>query len=178
MRTLAAGTSALLLIDFQSRLMPAIDGAAATIGAARRLAGAAGLLGVPIMLTEQNPAGLGPTVADLLPADRSAVVGKMTFDALRDAGVRERLPDRADVVVAGWEAHVCVLQTVFGLLNAGRRPVVVCDAIGSRRSDSREAALRRMERQGAEIVTAEMVVFEWLGGADHPRFREVLALIK
>jgi nicotinamidase-related amidase len=178
MRSLAADTSALLLIDFQTRLMPAIEGASATILAARRLAGAAGLLGVPGMLTEQNPAGLGPTVGELLPADHTAVVGKMTFDALRDAGVRERLPDRPDIIVAGWEAHVCVLQTVLGLLDAGRRPYVVGDAVGSRRAENREAALRRMEHHGAEIVTAEMVVFEWLGGADHPRFREVLALVK
>jgi len=92
--------------------------------------------------------------------------------------VRERLPDRPDIIVAGWEAHVCVLQTVLGLLGAGRRPCVVCDAVGSRRPESRDVALRRMERHGAEIVTAEMVVFEWLGGADHPRFREVLALVK
>jgi nicotinamidase-related amidase len=178
MRSLAADTSALLLIDFQTRLMPAIEGASATILAARRLAGAAGVLGVPITLTEQNPAALGPTVADLLPADRTAVVGKVTFDALRAPVVRERLPDRPNIIVAGWEAHVCVLQTVLGLLDAGRRPYVVCDAVGSRRPESSEAALRRMERHGAEIVTAEMVVFEWLGGADHPLFREVLALVK
>jgi nicotinamidase-related amidase len=178
MPVLVADTSALLLIDFQTRLMPAIEGAPATISAARRLVDAAGLLGVPVMLTEQNPARLGPTIADLQPVDRATVVGKATFDALRDPGVRARLSDRPDVIVAGWEAHVCVLQTVLGLLDAGRRPYVVCDAVGSRGTESREAALRRMERHGAEIVTSEMVVFEWLGGADHPRFREVLAVVK
>jgi nicotinamidase-related amidase len=82
------------------------------------------------------------------------------------------------VVVAGCEAHVCVLQTVLGLIDSGRRVFVVQDAIGSRRAENKEAAVRRMERHGAEIVTTEMVVFEWLGSAEHPRFREAVALIK
>jgi nicotinamidase-related amidase len=71
-----------------------------------------------------------------------------------------------------------VLQTVLGLIDSGRRVFVVQDAIGSRRAENKEAAVRRMERHGAEIVTTEMVVFEWLGSAEHPRFREAVALIK
>jgi nicotinamidase-related amidase len=81
-------------------------------------------------------------------------------------------------VVAGCEAHVCVLQTVLGLLDAGRKVYVVRDALGSRQPESKETAIRRMERHGAEIVTTEMVVFEWLESAEHPRFRDAIALIK
>ena len=102
----------------------------------------------------------------------------MTFDACRGAGFIERLAGRPNIVVAGCEAHVCVLQTVLGLIAAGRRVYLVRDAVGSRRAESKEMAIRRLEQHGAAIVTTEMVVFEWLGTAEHPRFREALALIK
>src|SRR5271166_6624998 len=130
MPMMRAETSTLLLIDFQAKLMPAIDQAAATVTNARRLVDAAGLVGAPILFTEQNPKGLGPTVAELAP-DPSAVLRKMTFGA-----------------------------------------------VGARRLESKEIALQRMARSGAEIVTMEMVVFEWLQTAGHPRFKEAIALMK
>jgi nicotinamidase-related amidase len=102
----------------------------------------------------------------------------MSFDACRTAGFLEAIADRHDLIVSGCEIHVCVLQTVLGLLRAGRRVYVVRDAVGSRHSESKETALRRMERNGAEIVTTEMVVFEWLETAEHPRLRDMLTLIK
>jgi isochorismate hydrolase len=101
----------------------------------------------------------------------------MTFDATLAPGFSDALPP-GTVVVAGCEAHVCVLQTVLGLLAQGRRVAVAADAVGSRKDGSREAALARMAAHGAEVVTAEMAVFEWLGTAEHPRFREVLALVR
>jgi nicotinamidase-related amidase len=102
----------------------------------------------------------------------------MTFDACRAPALLDRLPSGRDVVIAGCEAHVCVLQTALGLIERSRTVFVVSDAIGSRRAESKERAIARMERCRAEIVTAEMVVFEWLGSADHPRFKEVVGLIK
>ena len=177
MRTIDRDTSALLVVDFQARLMPAIDGGADAVANAGRLLAAAGLMDVPVTFTEQNPRGLGGTVAELGAGAHGPVVDKMTFDACR-APMVGPLTGRPDVVVVGCEAHVCVLQTVLGLLDAGQRVYVVRDAVGARRADSKEAALRRMERHGAEIVTTEMVVFEWLQTAEHPRFREALALVK
>ena len=177
MRTIDRDASALLVVDFQARLMPAIDGGAAAVANARRLLAAAAMLGVPVRFTEQNAGGLGATVPELDAGAHGPVLHKMTFDACQAAGAGG-LADRPDLVVAGCEAHVCVLQTVLGLLDAGRRVFVVQDAIGARRPESKAAALRRMEQNGAEIVTTEMVVFEWLGTAEHPRFREVVALIK
>jgi nicotinamidase-related amidase len=106
------------------------------------------------------------------------VVAKMTFDACRASGVVDALPAGHHIVVAGCEAHVCVLQTVLGLLDRSRRVYVVGDAVGSRRPENREAALRRMERAGAEIVTTEMAIFEWLGSAEHPAFKSVISLVK
>ena len=177
MRTIDREASALLVVDFQARLMPAIDGGAEAVANVRRLLAAAGLLDVPVTFTEQNPKGLGETVAELDAGAHGPVLHKMTFDACR-AHPAGRLTQRPSVVVAGCEAHVCVLQTVLGLLDAGQRVYVVQDAVGARRAESKAAALRRMERHGAEIVTTEMVVFEWLATADHPRFREAVALVK
>ena len=181
MTTIAGKASALLLIDFQMRLMPAIDGAESVIANAQRLQAAAQLLEIPVLLTEQNPAGLGRTVPALLPQAESAgspVFAKQSFDAGRAPGFFEHLPARPEIVLAGCEAHVCVLQTPLGLIASGRRVNVVQDAIGSRRPESKAVALERLARQGAEIVTTEMVLFEWLGSAEHPCFREVVALIK
>ena len=168
--------SALLLVDFQRRLMPAVEGGQEAVTNARRLLDAAGLLEIPVVVTEQNPAGLGPTVPELVPP--GPTVTKMTFDAVRAPGFLDRLPPEVTLVVAGCEAHVCVLQTVLGLLAMNRTVVVVRDALGARRTESKEAAIRRMERHGAEIVTTEMVVFEWLATCEHPRFRDVVELIK
>ncbi len=170
--------TSLLLIDFQARLMPAIEDAASAIANARRLREAAAMLGVPVLFTEQNVERLGATVPELTTDANGPVAHKMAFDASRAAGFSQMLPERPAIVVAGCEAHVCVLQTVLSLIDAGRRVYVVRDAIGSRRAESKETAVRRMERHGADIVTAEMVVFEWLGTAEHPQFRAATGLIR
>jgi nicotinamidase-related amidase len=176
MRTIDRATSALLVVDFQARLMPAIHEADAAVENARRLLQVAALVDVPVLFTEQNPKGLGATVPGL--AEGHAVSHKMFFDACREPGFVLSLPDRPSIVVAGCEAHVCVLQTVLGLLDLGRKVYLVRDALGARRPESKETAIRRMEGHGAEIVTTEMVVFEWLATADHPRFREGVSLVK
>jgi len=175
--TMDAQLSTLLVVDFQAKLMPAIRRGADAIANARRLLDAAALLGVPTLFTEQNAKGLGPTVKELM-TDRSAITHKMTFDACREPNFLQRLAENHALVVAGCEAHVCVLQTVLGLIDNGRRVFLVRDALGSRRAESKETAIRRMERHGAQVVTTEMVVFEWLQTAEHPRFREAVALIK
>ena len=169
--------SVLLIVDFQSKLMPAIDTGEAVVANARRLLDAAEMFQLPILFTEQNPEGLGGTLPKLQ-SRTGCLAHKMTFDACRAPGFLAVLSDRPDIVVAGCEAHVCVLQTVLGLLGAGRRVFVVRDALGSRQPESKETAIRRMERNGAEIVTTEMVLFEWLDTAEDPRFRDILTLVK
>lgn len=176
--TLDRDASTLLIIDFQARLMPAIDGGAAAVANARRLLDAAEMLGVPVLFTEENAGGLGPTVPELAPYATGRLAHKMSFDACREAGFAARFGERPQIVVTGCETHVCVLQTALGLIDAGKQVYMVRDAVGSRRAESKEAALRRLERHGAEIVTTEMAVFEWLGSAEHPRFRDAVALIK
>ncbi len=178
MLTLSATESCLILIDLQARLMPAIAGAADVVANARRLRDAATMLEVPLVYTEQNPRGLGATIPEVA-SNSAPVVRKMTFDASKAPEFPDALPTgRARFVVLGCEAHICVLQTVLGLIDDGKDVTVVRDAVGSRRIDNRDAAIARMERHGAEIVTTEMVVFEWLQTAEHPRFRDAAALIR
>ncbi|HYC01994.1 MAG TPA: isochorismatase family protein [Azospirillaceae bacterium] len=176
--TLSAADCALVLVDFQARLLPAIDHGAWVLSRALMLAKAARLLDVPALLTEQNPAGLGRTEPRLA-AEVPVLVEKMSFDSCRAPAFLEALPrGRNTVLVAGLEAHVCVLQTVLGLKAAGRRPVLVADAVGSRHAADKEAALARLRFHGVEVVTADMAVFEWLGDCTHPAFKAALALIR
>lgn len=175
--TLRATGSELLVIDVQPRLMAVIHDAEAITLNLRRLVEGARRLGVPVEYTEQNSRALGSTLPEL-GATPPEVTEKMTFDALGTPGFAERLRPEATLVVTGAEAHICVTQTVLGLLDRGRSVAVVADAIGSRREENRAAALARMARRGAEIVTTEMVLFEWLGTAAHPEFKAISASIR
>ena len=178
MPTLDRNSSLLLIVDFQTRLMPAIDSGGTAVANALRLLRAAEMLGVPVLFTEENARGLGPTVPDLAPFAAGRTAPKMSFDACREIGFLDRLGGRPQIVIAGCEAHVCVLQTALGLLTAGKRVYLVRDAVGSRRVGDKETAMRRIERHGADIVTTEMVVFEWLGSADDSAFRLALDLVR
>jgi nicotinamidase-related amidase len=158
--------------------MPAIHEGAGVVANGARLLQAARLLDVPRSFTEQNPDRLGRTVPDLAPEPGEAVLAKMSFDACADTALTTAIAAGQRLVVCGCEAHVCVLQTVLGLLGAGHAVALVADATASRVPANRDAALARMARHGAEVVTTEMVLFEWLRSARHPRFREVLALVR
>jgi nicotinamidase-related amidase len=175
---LTAESAVLLLLDLQERLMPAIHDGEVVVARAVRLAEASRLLDVPIRATEQYPDGLGRTVPQLA-AYPESTLAKTTFAATADPGFATLLPAGvSEIIVAGCEAHVCVLQTVLGLLPRGHRVLVVTDAVGSRDPADRAAAIDRARQHGAEIVTSEMVLFEWLRDSQHPKFREVQSLLK
>jgi nicotinamidase-related amidase len=174
----SAENAVLLLIDLQERLVPAIHDGELMVGRTLRLAEGALLLGVPVCATEQYPKGLGATVAPLA-AYPQAIMPKTTFSAVGDPGFTALLPASAtEVVIAGCEAHVCVLQTALDLVGTGRRVLLAADAVGSRDPEDRAAALDRARQHGVEVVTSEMVLFEWLRDARHPQFREVQKLLK
>ena len=200
---LDADESQLLLVDYQARLMPFIHEGELVIANALRLARLAQLFEVPAWGTEENPAGLGENPAQLRALCRNTLA-KMHFDALED-GLAQWLrpparpqqggnarslpkhlqktspqpqPERNTIVIAGCEAHVCLLQTALGLLDGEFEVWVVTDACGSRTERSRDAAFDRLAGAGAELVTTEMVAFEWLRTAEHPLFKQALALIK
>ena len=175
MRTLDPAQSLLLVIDVQARLMPALPDGAAMLRETRRLLDAAALLAVPALVTEQNARGLGSSHPDL---HATAPFPKMHFDACREPGFLAALGHRRSIVVAGCEAHVCVLQTTLGLLDAGHHVTLVQDAVTSRTPANKAAALARMAAHGAELVTAEMVIFEWLQTCEHPQFRAALGLVR
>lgn len=174
------GCSALVLVDYQARLMPSIAGGEAAVAEAVFLARVAVALGVPVVGTEQNPQGLGPNVADVR-ALCERTLPKMHFDAAADGlvdALRAGARPLTQVVVAGCEAHVCLLQTALGLMAAGLRVAVVPDACGSRRPSDKALAMQRLLGAGAVLVSAEMVAFEWLRTCRSPQFKAVLQLIK
>lgn len=198
---LDAQDSQLVLVDYQERLAPAMHDAASVWAQAAKLAQAARLLQVPVWGTEQNPSKLGPMPPVLRQACHK-VLAKMQFSAVEE-GLGEWLkpavaaprgnarslprhlqkpasdaPGRTSIVLAGVEAHVCLLQTALDLLEDDFEVWVVTDACSSRSERNRDAAYDRLAGAGAELVTTEMVLFEWLRSAEHPEFKAVQALIR
>ncbi|RYX89273.1 MAG: isochorismatase family protein [Comamonadaceae bacterium] len=195
--------SQLVLVDYQAKLMPAIFEAGLVTANAVRLGQLARLMQVPVWGTEQSPLKLGENLPDIRAlCDRT--LAKTSFSACADGlvewlrpvqevrpprGNARSLPkhmqkpqvdeeQRSTVIIAGCEAHVCLLQTALDLLEEEFDVCVVTDACSSRTERNRDAAFDRLAGAGAELVTTEMVAFEWLRGADHPAFRQVQGLIK
>jgi nicotinamidase-related amidase len=176
---MSAADTGLLVIDVQDKLMAKIPGAAAVVRDIGFLIDVARLLNMPVQATEQYPKGLGPTVPDLarrLPERPE----KTAFSCCAIPSVVEtfRRAARPKIVLAGIEAHVCVLHTALDLLAADCRVYVAADAVASRQPIDREFALRRLERAGAVLTTAETCAFEWVGGAGHPQFKAISALVQ
>ncbi|NML85176.1 isochorismatase family protein [Polaromonas sp.] len=205
---LDADDSQLVLVDYQLRLMPVIFENDLVIANAVRLARMARIMEVPVWGTAQNPDKLGQNLPELQAAIDSAggkTLAKMHFSAAADGlvewlrpparkpaqgGNARSLPKhmqkppepeeegRSMIVIAGCEAHVCLMQTALELLEEEFDVWVVTDACSSRTERNRDAAFDRLAGAGAELVTTEMVAFEWLRTADHEVFREIQALIK
>ncbi len=191
----------LVLVDYQSRLMPAIFEGPQVMANAKRLAQMAQWLGVPCWGTEQVPEKLGPLAQDVRDLCQRTLA-KHSFSAVADGlgewlqpvskppgGNARSLPkhlqkaapvaaQRNSIVVAGVEAHVCLLQTALELLELELEVWVVTDACSSRTERNRDAAFDRLAGAGAELVTTEMVGFEWLRDAQHPHFRDWQGLIR
>ncbi len=181
-RPLVSDSCHLVVVDVQERLAPAMPVPEAVPAALSLLLAAARACRVPVTVSEQYPKGLGPTLPVLVEAlpDHSAVVEKMTFSAMREPNFAARIEgvDRPRLVVTGMETHVCVLQTVLDALHGGLAVSVVADAVASRSAEDRMRGLARMQAAGAEIVTTEMVVFEWLERAGTPAFKALSPLIR
>lgn len=180
----SAERSVLLLVDLQTRLlevMPA-TGMLALVRNLETLIRAATSLQVPVVATRQNPASLGdldPRVSSILPPD-TLCCDKTTFSCAGAPALLERLRGlgRAQIVLAGIEAHICVLQTALDLADEGFEVFVAADAVASRSPPHRVGALTRMGTHDIQLPATESVVLEWLRDAAHPRFRDILRLIK
>ncbi|MBE0507726.1 MAG: hydrolase [Marinospirillum sp.] len=173
---LQASRSLLLVIDVQSKLAPHIHQASQIINNNCWLLEVARELGVPIRATEQYPAGLGATVAPIMERLRSEeVLQKMHFSALKEESIKNHLADldRQQIVLTGTEAHVCCFQTASELLEQGYEVYLVDEAIGSRYQRDKELALERLKQFGAQVVSREMVAFEWLEKAGTDTFRRI-----
>ena len=167
--------SSLLVIDIQERLLPHIHEGQAVLDHAVWLVKVAQRLGVPVMVSEQYPKGIGPSVAVLRGQTFPENIAEKLHFSCVAAKCLERLPgaERPQVVVAGTESHVCVLQTVLDLRAQGKEVFVVADAVGSRKPSDKELALARMRANGIEVVSREMVAFEWLRQAGTEEFRAI-----
>jgi hypothetical protein len=177
---LSAPNSVLLVVDVQDKLLAVMPDAPGLIRDVGFLLDVANLLQIPARATEQYPQGLGPTNAELVQRLKGERPAKVAFSCCGAPGLSGELRQlgRPNVVVAGMEAHVCVLQTVLDLLADGLQVFVVADAVQSRFRVDQEIALRRMERAGATLTTTETTTFEWLGGSDHPQFKAVSKLVQ
>ena len=177
---LDAGRSRLAVIDMQPRLLSVVPDAEAVTARCGGLVEAAAAMGVPAVATEQNPDKLGGTAEAIAVEDRRA---KMAFSAAEALGYGEwagglddRSTDRDQVVLCGIETTVCVCQTALDLAAAGWSVSVAADACGSRRDAA--LALDRMRAVGVQVVTTDMVLFEWAGRAGTDAFRAVSAIVK
>ena len=176
---MTSSDTALLVVDVQEKLIGHIPGNQRLVWNIRRLIDGAKLLHLPVVATEQYPRGLGPTTSEL--AQRlGEIPEKMTFSC---AGCPEIFEDLArqgvhKVLVVGIETHVCIQQTVLDILSRGFRVYVAVDAVGSRFSQDRDVALRRMESAGASLTTTEAALFEWCEVAGTPQFKQISALVR
>lgn len=176
---LSVGQTALIVVDVQTKLLPAVrQGELLTHNVLRLLKGAK-LLGVPTFATQQYPKGLGPTIPELTPYldqtwdKRAFSIAECDelFAKLRDAGIFK-------VLVCGVETHVCVAQSVLDLLANGFRTFVAVDATSSRQAADAEIALRRLDSAGATLTTTEAALFELCETSLHPQFKAISELVK
>ena len=170
--------TALVVVDVQEAFRKALADFDDVAGAAAVLVSGAAELGIPIVVTEQYPKGLGATVAEVAERLPEGVepVEKVRFSAAEADGFG--LDGRDQALVCGIETHVCVNQTVLDLLDRGIETQVVADAVGLRTEANRELGLHKMERAGATLTSVETALFELLGGSDAPEFKQVQALVK
>lgn len=170
----------LLIIDVQERLVKAMARRESVEQAILKLQQGMEILGIPTLMTEQYPKGLGPTVETIRScAGNACCVEKTAFSCCGEANFwpeLERLQPR-QVIVTGMEAHVCVLQTVLDLLHAGFQVHVPVCAVCSRSDAHRDNALRRMEQAGAILTNVESALFELVRGAHSPEFKAISKLV-
>jgi len=178
---LKAEDACLVVVDIQGKLADAMYDKKSLFRNVRILIKAAQQLHIPLLLTEQVPKSLGPTIeqiSELL--DNNEPIGKSAFSCCGEPAFREKLSElgRKDVILCGIETHVCIYQTAVDLVNLEFRPQVIADAVSSRTEENKRRALQRIADEGAKISGVEMILFELLQSSEHPAFKAVSRLIK
>ena len=173
-----------MIIDMQERLMPAMNGRKACEDRALMLIRGLRVLDIPMLITQQYTKGLGGSIPEVYEAAGTTdYFDKRTFSCTKDEAIlaaleEKRAAGRKNVLVCGTEAHVCVFQTCLDLKALGFQPVLVTDAIASRKKTDKKIALQRAVPEGILLTTAEAILFELTVDSRHPRFREISALVK
>jgi len=191
MALLDSTRSILVVIDFQGKLVQMVHRPALVLETTRRLMRLADLFSVPVVLTEQYPKGIGPTEASVREVFDALTVpkffmektafgccGDTDFETLLQQARPTLRPGQRQIVIAGIEAHVCVMQTVLELLSSGQEVHLCWDAVSGRGEEHRRHALDRMAAAGATITNHESVAFEWARDKNHPQFKALSALMK
>ncbi len=168
--------SILMIIDVQERLAPVMENPRDIITGAAKLLEVAKILGVPYLVTEQYPKGLGETIFDIKEhMNNELCFAKTAFSCGKDETIYAQIKakKKKQVILVGLETHICVLQTALDLLSKGYEVFVVADACGSRDLHQSSLAFQRLIKNGAEVVSTEMVIFEWLEDAKNENFKEI-----
>lgn len=171
----------LLVVDVQGKLARLVEGSAPLIANTAILIKGVQTLGLPVIWLEQNPDKLGATVPELQPLQAGTqVLPKFSFGALGEPQVAAAISETGlnHWLVCGIEAHICVYQTVLGLLEAGLGATLVVDAVSSRIAANRELAITKLAARGAELGSVEMCLYELLGDCRDPAFRQILSLVR
>ena len=177
-----ATRSLLVVVDVQRSFMKGIHEAERVLDRSSFLIKVARLLDIPVIVTEQYPDRMGGTEERILPLldPASAPVGKMSFSCCGEGSFMEEIRryDRLQAVIVGIETHICVSQTAHDLLSYGYEVIVCPDAVSARSLDRHKLGMERIRDGGAAPAHSEAVAYEWMGSADHPKFREALAIVK
>lgn len=170
-----------LIIDEQEKLMPVINEAASVLRSTKILVEGLKILDVPFLITQQYTKGMGMTVPPLLEAaGTDKYYDKRTFSCWDDEAIRQAIESsgKKQVLLAGVEAHICLLQTAVDLLDAGYDVFVVENCVSSRKPNDKAVAIRRMMQSGVQVTTYESILFELMRTSTHPNFKEISKLIK
>ncbi len=169
---------ALVVVDFQEKLVPHIDGIDDILKNAVKLIKASKTLKIPILVTEQIK--LGKTVDAVADVLESEAIEKATFSCFKNREFKKRLEDTNAnrVILVGIEAHICILQTAIDLKKAGYEVYVAADCTGSRKSYDKEIAIMRMQSEGIKLTTSESIIYELMESAKHPAFKKILEIVK
>lgn len=170
-----------LAIDYQERLVPAIDQRDALVSQSEKFLKGLSVLGIPVIVTQQYTKGLGMTLPGLMQAaGTKSFFDKVHFSCMKDENIKKAVEERRPkrVLLCGVEAHICVLQTALDLKNQGYEVVLVADCIGSRHSYDKEMAILRAAQEGIAVTTYEAVLYELLEKAGGQKFKEISAIVK
>jgi len=173
--------TALVVVDMQEKLVRAMHEKESLVQRTVKLIKGAQILGLPILWTEQNPNGLGPTIPEIaeLLTDQQPIT-KLSFSCCGESSFEEELEaiGREQILIAGIESHVCVYQTAADLLDMGFDVEVVSDAVASRTPENKRIGLEKCREYGASITSVETALFELVQVAEGPQFKELIKVVK